>query len=115
MELLVHVSAASSKKDDDRFKRLARSYSDFEVINTTLVQSHEGLVSPEICIPGTDLISTASGKLDASSWSPSKFLDDTQLARTALESQFLTSSLRQEQHDLDTVSERYKGTRTADE
>lgn len=94
MELLIHASAPSARRDDEKVKRQARAYSGFETATTVVV--HQSVVAP----PRKDIVSDPSlvpasdgSDFDITPWAPSVFLDDTQLARTALESQLLTSSL----------------------
>jgi len=94
MELLVHASAASSKKDDDRYKRQARTYSAFDVAQTTSVLRSVSREPQEVDELRSNPGVTTHEALHVPTWSPSLLLDDTQLARTALESQFVTSSLR---------------------
>lgn len=102
MELLVHISAPSARRDDDRVKRQAQSYSDFDTVNILpLHSSHAHIVSQNDGLPRLDTPGVGSQDVTFSRWSPSLFLDDTQLARTALESQLITSSLGQEPHLLD--------------
>lgn len=93
MELLVHITAPSSRDDDQRAIRQARAYTSFVPVNSTLsrlptnaapLQDDLELVEPE---------TTININLNTTVLSPSLFLDDTQLALTALESQIITSSL----------------------
>ncbi|KAL1302474.1 hypothetical protein AAFC00_002865 [Neodothiora populina] len=93
MELLVHTTAPSSKRDDDRYKRQAHAFSTFAAIETTSWQSEISTTSHADEVPplGTSLNHCEIGVDNRVS--PPVFLDDTQLARTALESQLVTSSL----------------------
>ena len=105
MELLVHAAAASSKRDDDRYKRQAKAYGEFDVGQSTTLQKAESVIPRHASSREPDVRSTLSEDLITSSWNSSLFLADTQLARTALESQLLTSSLKRDQHFLDLDSE----------
>lgn len=95
MELLVHIAAPSARKDDDRVKAQARAYSAFQVANTVTIKNQYDQVEASELDETSEMVLPAVGSQDLtlSRWSPSVFLDDTQLARTALESQVLTSSL----------------------
>lgn len=95
MELLIHASAPSSRKDDERFKRQAQTYLAFESAQ------HVDFRVPEYSSPAAvDLgvfVEKHGTEDDAmvEGWALPGFMDDTQLARTALESQLATSSLQQ--------------------
>ncbi|KAF1346665.1 hypothetical protein BDV97DRAFT_357546 [Delphinella strobiligena] len=100
MELLVHVAAPSARRDDDRYKRLAQAYSAFESATAIPIQT---ATSPDNGAHHDEALKKSpidplNPELEASKFSPSLFLEDTQLARSALESQLLTSSLG---HELD--------------
>ena len=97
MELLVHVSAPSSKKDDERYKRQSSGYNAFESRHSTRLSSYgdplrrlgalgmntsrdEGIaIAEDVLIPPAE----------------QSYVDDTQLAISALESQILSDSARQ--------------------
>ncbi|PSK54145.1 hypothetical protein B9Z65_7951 [Elsinoe australis] len=87
MELLAHISARTSNKDDIKFRAQARNYVIF---------------SPDSRLKSLGSHNTTSGKRTESSAGSSQgldvrdfaYVDDTQLAIAALESQLITSSLR---------------------
>lgn len=96
VELLVHAGAPSNRKDDDKYKAQAEAYLAFEgsVVKLPRETSHRELNVPVEEIPGNpssdiaDHDVTITGQYD-----PTMFLDDTQLALAALDSQLVTSSL----------------------
>jgi hypothetical protein len=77
MELLAHASAPSSRKDDERFKRQAKAYLNFEPANMNSTAFLDMSISQ------------AERPLHLES---PVYLDNTQEAYTALDSQLLTSS-----------------------
>ena len=97
VELLVHAGAPSSRKDDDKYKAQAEAYFAFEGTTVEL--------PPEPSYMGLrDSIQSQGGGNDYSNISDRDkttvvkdhttiYLDDTQLAYTALDSQLATSSL----------------------
>ena len=99
MELLAHIAAPSSRRDDDRYRRQAQACADFEPVNTVALSD---AVAPSASATATSqesdslaLARDANSRADASTWTPPAFLENTQLALTALESQLITSSLGQ--------------------
>ncbi|GAB7352674.1 hypothetical protein MBLNU459_g3036t2 [Dothideomycetes sp. NU459] len=95
MELLVHASAPSSRKHDQTFIRQARAYSSF--VPVTGRPSCATKAAPQQCSVAKfkDADFPQENGIHTTRLSPSIYLDDTQLARTALESQIITSSLAQ--------------------
>jgi hypothetical protein len=109
IDLLVHTTAPSSRKDDERYKAQAEAYKSFVGAGTsTRIVSHGstnatgGLpLSPPNDMIGTDMIvkmrQTSQQQDDELSnlvWDPTTFLEETQLGYTALESQIFASSSR---------------------
>lgn len=109
IDLLVHTTAPSSRKDDERYKAQAEAYKSFVGAGTsTRIVSHGstnatgGLpLSPPNDMIGTDMIvemrQTSQQHDDELSnlvWDPTTFLEETQLGYTALESQIFASSSR---------------------
>ena len=86
IELLVHAGAPSSRKDDDKYKALADAYLAFDgtrITNTSKAPASSGThPSQNEHLDQTTVVE-----------SPTVFLDDTQLAITALDSQLATSSI----------------------
>ena len=108
MELLIHISAPSAKKDDDKHKRQAQSYGQFESAHRVEVSSHRQPQHAEATMINGEL--TRSIHLPppddrAEPFTPAVFLDDTQLAISALESQILTASLKRRLQDSESVAE----------
>lgn len=91
MELLVHVSAPSTRKDDERSKRQAQNYLNFETANR--LPLHPLVTDLEHENEAHDGNDDFHMGMDGAS-SPIVFVEDTQLAISALESQIITSSLR---------------------
>lgn len=91
IDVLVHIGAPSSRQHDERYKAQAKAYPDFagRVINivpksTERVPWHSHYRHDEIV--NTDDTTILDNE-------PTTYLDDTQLAYNALESQLFTSSL----------------------
>ncbi|KAF4547588.1 Hypothetical protein D9617_39g039230 [Elsinoe fawcettii] len=92
MELLAHISARTSNKDDDRYRAQARNYIVFETAKRRKLSQFD---------------EDGAVVTDGSSAGPSQgleirdfaYIDDTQLAISALESQIITSSLRKAARD----------------
>lgn len=82
MELLVHASAPSSRKNDDIFRRQAKAYATFQPANVIAGQRDLGTQSTD----KLNVLKTPAA-LDAS-----VYLENTQDAWTALDSQLITSS-----------------------
>ena len=92
IELLVHAGAPSNRKDDERYRAQAQAYAAFEAsVTIPLAKSTPSGqdVQERIRIQDNALEKAIIGAGHASEL----FLDDTQLAYTALDSQLLTSSL----------------------
>jgi hypothetical protein len=95
IELRVHAGAPSSRQSDDRSRRLAEAYQHFTAATTTPLNVHaEGLVLQSTVLgdglppePVTDAETTILHHDETT------YVEDTQLAIGALESQILTSSL----------------------
>ncbi|TIA56852.1 hypothetical protein D6C77_06622 [Aureobasidium pullulans] len=86
MELLAHASAPSSRKDDERFKRQAKAYSSFQSASIVRLDLSQNEVGPSV--PAVMELSTMSrANQDASA-----YLDATQDAWTALDSQLYSAS-----------------------
>ncbi|THX40020.1 hypothetical protein D6D10_03818 [Aureobasidium pullulans] len=86
MELLAHASAPSSRKDDERFKRQAKAYSSFQsasIVRLDLSQNHAGSSVPAVMEPST---------MSRANQDASVYLDATQDAWTALDSQLYSAS-----------------------
>ncbi|KAM0714817.1 hypothetical protein Q7P37_009281 [Cladosporium fusiforme] len=109
VDLRVHTTASSSKKDDERFKAQAKAYGTFTVAPTRAIrQSHSslsanhGLHSPSYVghvssVTRNDMRYVADQGLDDASekpYDPTTFLEETQLGYTALESQLFIPSSR---------------------
>lgn len=89
----MHITAPSSRSDDQRSIRQARAYSTFLPVDAT---SSRHVANTESQRLDLGLLGTNSAHhigLNTTGFSPSIFLDDTQLALTVLESQIITSSL----------------------
>ena len=97
IELLVHAGAASTRKDDERYRAQAEAYASFNAA----VKLPLGHAAPaNDCNEGPlprDNATLATTRMR--NHAEQLYLDDTQLAYTALDSQLLTSSLRQLQYD----------------
>ena len=92
IELLVHAGAPSNRKDDERYRAQAQAYAAFEAsVTIPLAKStpSDQDVQERIRIQDNALEKAIIGAGHASEL----FLDDTQLAYTALDSQLLTPSL----------------------
>ena len=92
IELLVHAGAPSNQKDDERYRAQAQAYSSFDAsVTIPLVGSTASGqdVDPRVATHDYGRQTNVIGTGHASDL----FLDDTQLAYTALDSQLLTSSL----------------------
>lgn len=102
IDLRVHTTASSSRKDDERFKAQAEAYGSFVVGNTFTRVFHDGSLAPKSVSPAsrqfeiipTNMIpATRStpeqqiGELKEVAYDPTTFLEETQLGYTALESQ----------------------------
>ncbi|GAB7342673.1 hypothetical protein MBLNU457_g0827t1 [Dothideomycetes sp. NU457] len=95
MEVLIHTSAPSGRKDDQKFKRQAESYASLHPAKRIAIEDkpdtqHDDHRLPVSLYPIVD-INDASAQ---SSYQAPSFIDDTQLAVSALESQLLTESLK---------------------
>ena len=97
MELLVHISAPSSRKDDEKYRRQAEAFSSFEPVKD-LMRTREGEQAnrEQSIISNNEIPPFHDVRLRDTPLASSLpiYLDDTQLAVSALESQILTSSLR---------------------
>lgn len=102
IELLVHAGAPSTRHDDERYKAQAQAYTDFEGDRVSLESSSVGSSAvsgePHSYIHEQTEIPCQKGASGADEttiapFSPSVFVEDTQAAITALESQLVTSSL----------------------
>ncbi|KAF2147781.1 hypothetical protein K461DRAFT_316666 [Myriangium duriaei CBS 260.36] len=94
MELLAHISAPCSRGQDGRYREQAANYECFEAHtrqSLTDQPSHHGMMLPPALPPSI----RKSQQLLSDNFDSSTFLDDTQLAVAALESQIITSSLRE--------------------
>lgn len=80
MELLAHASAPSSRKDDEKFKRQAKAYASFYPANVIPIQRSQHVSQAEI----PTVLDTPA---QAPTFDPSVYLDNTQDAYTALDSQ----------------------------
>ena len=92
IELLVHAGAPSNRKDDERYRAQAQAYSSFDasvtiplVRSTACGQNVQQHAATHDYGRQTNVLGTGHAS--------DLFLDDTQLAYTALDSQLLTSSL----------------------
>ncbi|KAK3053451.1 hypothetical protein LTR09_005620 [Extremus antarcticus] len=95
VELLVHAGAPSNREDDDRYRAQAEAYLDFSgrIIEATcgLRSSHELSRPTQPTLHRLGNVSQA--ETNEAQYDSTTFLDDTQLAYTALNSQLFTSSL----------------------
>ena len=92
VELLVHAGAPSNRKDDERYRAQAQAYAAFEASVTIPFEKSTPSgqdVQERIRIQDSALETAITGTGHVSEL----FLEDTQLAYTALDSQLLTSSL----------------------
>ena len=113
MEVLIHTSAPSGRKDDQRFKRQAKNFASFEPAKRIAIEggrdSQHNEQEVEVSLHSNVEVEGASIR---SAYQLPVFIDDTQLAVSALESQLLTESLkrrisrsaRHSQHDEDSVN-----------
>ncbi|KAK3722237.1 hypothetical protein LTR37_002670 [Vermiconidia calcicola] len=97
IELLVHAGAPSGRKDDDKYKAQAEAYLAF---NGRVLDVPSSRASPtDLPNKGQDdragnvFLAMDRGDTAVLKHAPTVYLDDTQLAYTALDSQLLTSSL----------------------
>ena len=89
MEVLAHIGAPSGKKDDDRYEAQARAYASFHSGNSVNLSK----CSNEVSFSGDE---EETAELPESSDDQSlDFIEDTQLAVAALETDLLTSSLQE--------------------
>lgn len=97
MEVLIHTSAPSGRKDDQKFKRQAEGYESFQTAKRIAIedkpladtQHDDHRIS--VKLHHTVNVDDASAPL---TYQAPVFIDDTQLAVSALESQLLTESLK---------------------
>lgn len=107
MELLTHASAPSSRKDDERFRRQAKAYLSFASANR--ISIHRASDTTEIILPVAATSSAGPGQHEESL----VFLDNTQDAWTALDSQLFAPSQPSDGQSIqdseikDDVDERY--------
>lgn len=94
MELLVHVAASSSRKDDEKHKSQARNYHSFEPVNHVWIQQRRDETLDATAVPAELSQMSDLYNVEATGWKPAMLIEDTQLAVSALDSQLLTSSLR---------------------
>jgi len=105
MDLRVHTTAPSSKKDDERFVAQAEAYASFVVKRKLASDPNDDLEDlPSIRRPDivpTNMISEIErtpqhpiGELTELAYDPTTFLEETQLGYTALESQLFAPSTR---------------------
>jgi hypothetical protein len=85
MELLAHASAPSSRKDDERFKRQAKTYLSFEPSNIVLIHKSQHASN-------TEIPEAASSSAAVRHEESPVFLSNTQDAWTALDSQLFAPS-----------------------
>ncbi|PNS18167.1 hypothetical protein CAC42_3612 [Sphaceloma murrayae] len=90
MEVLAHVSARSLNKDDEKYRAQARSYVAFEGGKRLKLSGNQETTSSLGDSGRSAGTSQGLGVRDFA------YIDDTQLAISALESQLLTSSLRKD-------------------
>lgn len=97
-ELLVHAGAPSSRNDDERYRAQAQAYASFEGFAVNATGSIPPLRATSVIEypiqKGSRLAGGDPLPEDEDKHSSTVFLEDTQLAFMALESQLLTSSLR---------------------
>ena len=106
IELLVHAGAPSGRKDDDRYKAQAEAYFAFGESVTKLRLSSFNTGYGD----GLELHHPNQAETTAVTNKPAVFLDDTQLAWTALDSQLATSSfLIQDEHNTKTPAPHTSG------
>jgi hypothetical protein len=109
MDLRVHTTAPSTKKDDERFIAQAEAYASFVATRTLTSAPDDGLNAanldltmvrqPEIVPTNMILESQGTpkrpdGELTELAYDPTTFLEETQLGYTALESQLFAPSSR---------------------
>jgi len=95
MEVLIHTSAPSGRKDDRRFERQAEGYESFRPAKRTAIEEKRDTQHDYHGLPVTLHQSADINDASAqSTYQAPMFIDDTQLAVSALESQLLTESLK---------------------
>jgi hypothetical protein len=109
VDLRVHTTASSSRKDDERFKAQAEAYGSFVAGSTFKTVPHDGSLAikdvspssrqskiiPTKMIPETrNTPEQQIGELTEVVYDPTTFLEETQLGYTALESQLFAPSSR---------------------
>jgi hypothetical protein len=109
IDLRVHTTASSSRKDDERFKAQAEAYGSFMAGNTFTRVPHDGSLAVKDASPSarqSDIVPTNMipetrrtpeqqiGELTEVAYDPTTFLEETQLGYTALESQLFAPSSR---------------------
>jgi hypothetical protein len=109
IDLRVHTTASSSRKDDEKFKAQAEAYGSFVVGNTLARAPHDGSLAtkhvspssrqseiiPTNMIPETRITPDQQiGEFTEVAYDPTTFLEETQLGYTALESQLFAPSSR---------------------
>jgi hypothetical protein len=90
IDLLVHAGAPSSRKDDDKYKAQADAYLGFNGKRLDVFDAPDSTNGNHIMEQRT---SSPAHELPSATIDPTVFLDDTQLAYAALDSQLQTSSL----------------------
>ncbi|KAM0705788.1 hypothetical protein Q7P35_007148 [Cladosporium inversicolor] len=105
MDLRVHTTAPSSKKDDERFVAQAEAYASFAVKRKLASIPDDGsrdlplfqqpdLVPTNMILESERTPQQPVGELTELAYDPTTFLDETQLGYTALESQLFAPSAR---------------------
>lgn len=109
MDLRVHTTAPSSKKDDEKFKAQAKTYGSFVAASTCVFRTSDGSLATgnELHSPsflGHNSAADGPNTIDKpyqdskdapeAPYDPTTFLEETQLGYTALESQLFVPSSR---------------------
>jgi len=101
MELLIHAAAPSARKDDEKYKRQALNYAEFQCKTRVPLATaagtqgqHDGPVESD----DDRRVESYAGS-DQSTASIPVYIDNTQLAISALESQIISSSLRRQGYE----------------